>query len=247
MDINVTLVTSISVAVVVFIILLLKFLDSIKKETPKEAVDIEVKFKQLLAEAKVGDTVYFGEYVQGAESKDPIEWLVLFNSNNRALLLSKHGLDCKAYHFEAKNVSWEKSRLRSWLNEEFISNAFANWEEKYILSDVVINNNNSLFNTVGGKSTQDKVFLLSIEEALKYFDSDEKRIIYPTPLAVKHGAFVSKDTEGPLKLTTCYWLRTPGDKDTKAALVNNDGSINYSGFGVEGNVVSIRPAIWVRV
>ncbi len=48
----------------------------------------------------LGTVITFGKYPQNQEGVDqtPIEWLVLDRKEQRALLLSKYGLDVKAYH-----------------------------------------------------------------------------------------------------------------------------------------------------
>ena len=86
---------------------------------------------------KVGDIVTFGRYPQTAEGTDqtPIEWIVLDydEKENKALLLSKYGLDVKPYNTEWTGITWEKCTLRTWLNGEFLNKAFSAGEQSAIL------------------------------------------------------------------------------------------------------------------
>ena len=75
---------------------------------------------------KKGDIIEFGIYPQGADgSVLPIEWIVLDVNENEALLISRHGLDCKQYHHERTKITWEYCDLRKWLNNDFIRSAFS--------------------------------------------------------------------------------------------------------------------------
>lgn len=61
------------------------------------------------------DTVKFGSYPQNdvsGKTKEPIEWIVLEIQNDKALLLSKFIIDCKSYHNEQLDITWENCDLR---------------------------------------------------------------------------------------------------------------------------------------
>ena len=103
------------------------------------------------------DTVTFGSYPQSDESgtiKDPIEWLVLDNQGNKALLLSKYILNFDFYNKNNSNVKWENSTIRKWLNNEFYNSAFSDTEKISIINNI------------------DKAFLLSLDDCVKYFYVD---------------------------------------------------------------------------
>ena len=79
---------------------------------------------------KKGDIIKFGKYPQDSnDSKSPIEWLVLDVKGNEALLISRYGLDCKRYHHERDDITWEDCDLRKWLNCDFLKSAFSNCSE----------------------------------------------------------------------------------------------------------------------
>ncbi len=83
--------------------------------------------------------IQFGSYPQAKDGVDktPIEWLVLVHDNNRALLISRYGLDSQPYNTEITETTWEKCTLRKWLNETFLNAAFSKEEQaKILLSNI---------------------------------------------------------------------------------------------------------------
>lgn len=209
--------------------------------------------------AKAGDTVLFGSYRQdnapGAEKK-PVEWLVLEKRGGRLLLLSKYALDCKKYNERRGNVTWETCTLRSWLNGEFYSTAFDGTEQGRILMTTVKNEDNPVHGTKGGRTTKDKVFLLSIGEVLRYFNPDPEaespaRCVKATEYARAQGGFAYREAKYEWVNTKEYdgnswwWLRSPGSTGYCAALVYINGRVVSSGRGVNYDDNVVRPALWL--
>lgn len=201
--------------------------------------------KQLLENPKVGDIVIFGSYEQDfdtANGKEAIKWKVLANEKGKLLLISEYALDCKPYNEEYEDVTWKTSSIRRWLNGEFIRAAFTGDEQERIAEITVENSNNSEYRTKGGKNTKDKLFLLSIEEAEKYFTSDEARACIPTTYAVANGVYrYYRDTNCD------WWLRTPGSSQNYAACVLCDGGVHTGGNYVAEDDGAVRPALWVDI
>ena len=194
--------------------------------------------------AKTGDIVKFGSYPQSEDAdteKTAIEWEVLAKENERILLISKYGLDCKPYNEKREAVTWETSSIRRWLNEEFMQVAFIGDEQKWIAEITLENPNNRKFRTKGGRKTQDKIFLLSIEEAEKYFASEVARACTPTNYAVANGAYEEEKTGN-----CSWWLRSPGLFQNNAAFVGNDGGVYVNGR-VDYDHLADRPALWVNL
>ena len=201
--------------------------------------------------AKVGDIVYFGTYEQDNDTtndKENIEWLVLAKENNRVLVISDKALDCRAYQANSVSyVTWEKCSLRKWLNNDFFSTAFSDDEKAMIPTVTVSADKNPKYNTNPGNATKDKVFLLSIVEAEKYFTSDEARKCVPTEYAISNGASTSDSYTKGGKATCLWWLRSPGFDQFIAAYVNYFGPVLRYGRSV-GNVSnSVRPAMWITI
>ncbi len=134
-----------------------------------------------------GSIVKFGKYYQTiGKNKEDIEWIVLDEKEDRALLICKYVLDAKAYNEQLVDITWEKCTLRKWLNTAFIKDAFSEYDQQNIISVTIKNHDNSsplrmkvpvwlqqynqYGSTVsGGNDTTDRVFILSWEEAIEYF------------------------------------------------------------------------------
>ncbi len=130
-----------------------------------------------IEDAAVGDIVYFGSYEQDNDAvngTEPVEWYVLDKADGEATLLAVHLLDCQQYHEADENITWENCTLRSWLNGEFYNTAFSEEEQAAIVNTNVINEDNSYWgwDMEGGNDTEDKVWLLSLEEIERYFHID---------------------------------------------------------------------------
>jgi len=191
---------------------------------------------------KVGDILYYGRYQQsddiGIEPK-PIAWRVLANENGRVLVLSEKGLDCQPYNTEYAKIIWKDCTLRSWLNKEFLDTAFFASEQKAIAMTSVVNNDDQGTSNKSGNITQDKIFLLSIEEAKKYFSGNSDRVAVNTAYAQLQGAYTSKKGMG------WWWLRSPSLSADYASGVDLDGSFYKHGSIVSNNSSAIRPALWL--
>lgn len=209
------------------------------------------------AQFTVGNYVTFGEYPQTTAGEDmtPIEWLVLARDGNKALLISRYGLDAQPYNTDHTSVTWETCTLRTWLNVTFYNKAFSSDEQAAILTTSVDNGKNqgySKWSTSGGNNTEDKVFLLSYAEANKYFGvtydniSNTKSRVAPTAYAIAQGAWASSSNKTADSTDAgWWWLRSPGNYQDFAAVVDTDGSLrNITVNYVSG---SVCPALWVNI
>ena len=162
------------------------------------------------------------------------------------LMISREAVDCMSYDDDWINLTWEKSKLREWLNNEFVDEAFSDEEKEKLVSVRNENKCNPKYGTPGGNDTYDKVFLLSIDEVVKYFMPEDpfknELLLYPTKYARSQGVSVSRNM-------TCYWwLRTPGERVyncTNMATVMPDGRINMHGACPYSDRLGIRPVIAV--
>ena len=211
----------------------------------------------------IGSYVVFGTYPQTSRGTDstPVEWLILDYdaAANRALLISRYGLDSQPYNTENAEVTWEQCTLRTWLNNDFYQRAFIDAEKEAILTTMVDNSSAQQYsgwNTDGGSNTQDKVFLLSITEAIRYFgllnpqqtdnENNMKARLSPTDYAIRQRAYTNKGTrtvEG--KPSGIWWLRSPGSQQDFAASIRSSGNIGMD--NVYRVAESIRPAIWINL
>ena len=218
-----------------------------KDENLKAAAAREAKLKPYKT---VGSYVTYGTYPQTEAGNDstPIEWLVLEYDakNNKALLISRYGLDCQPYNSSRTDVTWETCSLRTWLNGTFLNKAFSKAEQGAILTTEVDNSKSqcySGYSTNGGNNTKDKVFLLSYAEALKYFKNDEARKCAPTDYAIKQGTWTSSSYKVDGRATCFWWLRSPGSSSSSAAFVGCNGARSY--FDVDYSDGAVRPAFWL--
>ncbi|MCL2079972.1 MAG: DUF6273 domain-containing protein [Oscillospiraceae bacterium] len=169
--------------------------------------------------ANIGDVIPFGGY----------NWRVLDVQGGKAFIISEDILERRPYHEPGGRITWENSTIRNYLNSEFLS-SFSQADQAKISETTVINNNNPTYDTPGGNNTVDKVFLLSIYEAGRYFENDSARIAY--------------DSDGE---AVWWWLRSPGDYSYYAAFVNNVGYLNHNGGNVNNNIPGVRPALWLNL
>ncbi|MBE6772937.1 MAG: hypothetical protein E7544_01810 [Ruminococcaceae bacterium] len=214
------------------------------KDVADKAGDIRLqKNKDQLKNIKIGSYINFGAYEQDNNSsngKEDIEWLVLEVKDGKALVISKYVLDCKPYNTSYTDVTWETCTLRKWLNSNFINSAFSTNEKAMIPTVTVSADENPLYSTNPGNTTQDQVFLLSIMEAKKYFSYNGARQCEATEYAVANGA------HGTISLDLWFWwLRSPGSRQNLAVNVASDGDIFESGGGVDHSNDAVRPALWI--
>lgn len=213
-------------------------------------------------EYKAGDTVVFGAYEQDnddANGKEAIEWIVLnVNEDGSFTLISRYGLDVQPYNAEYVAITWENSTLRAWLNEDFADAAFTQEEQEKLLVTTVKNEDHPEMGTDGGSDTQDKVYLLSINEACDYYSDEEvysiftdnaSRMCVPTAYAIAQGAFTSGNAPNGGTLSCWWWLRSIGGYSGGAMFVNNIGIVT-AGAGFGGNRVNndnycVRPVIHI--
>lgn len=221
------------------------------KDSNDKLLSIKRQYHQIaISKAKVGDTVFFGSYEQDNDTtngKEDVEWNVLAKESDRVLLISKYALDCKPYNADYVDVTWETCSLRQWLNGTFLNDAFSTEEQALIQDTYVSADANPKYDTNPGNATTDKVFLLSVDEAEMYFDSDESRKCIPTNYAKANGAYTSS---GKTKagVPTCWWyLRSSGVNQAYAAIVHYGGSVMSYGVSVDNDYDCVRPALWINL
>lgn len=204
--------------------------------------------------AQVGSTVQLGGY----------DWRILDVQDGKALVLSEKTLTNKMYHSAGGiGVTWEKSEIREWLNGEFYDDTFTPDEKEKIIETKIENKDNQWYGTEGGADTMDKVFLLSLEEVVKYFGDSGWLANKPDYYAYIDDMYnekrIAKDQDGN---DSFWWLRSPGyqdvyndddNDDSYAAAVGTDGIIQ---FALMMNVVNrkiyagnggVRPALWLEL
>lgn len=179
----------------------------------------------------------------------PCLWRVLDVQGGRALLLTEKIPEKRPYHSSITAVTWEECALRKYLNGAFLQK-FSSQEQSRIVPTVNTNPDNSWYGTAGGRNTTDKVFLLSIEEVVKYFgDSGQlwevikgRGYIYDEYKSARIAKYQGEEV--------WWWLRSPGDSDGYAfgaAYVGRDGTLFVRGTNVDSADGGVRPALWINL
>ena len=200
--------------------------------------------KESLENIAIGDYIKFGAYEQDNvdNGKEIIEWLVLDMCEDKALIISKYAIDCQPYNNKYTDVTWGTCSLRKWLNNEFCNLAFSAQEKELIYTTTMTLNNNPISSTSVENPKQDKVFLLSILEFNKYFNSSAGRQCCPTAYATAKGVYVANPNGNCL-----WWLRSPGKNKSQAASVYSSGSLYEGGYEVNSSYLGIRPTMWIDI
>lgn len=215
--------------------------------------------------AKPGEVITFGTYPHTAGGTDatPIKWRVLQNSGSELFLLSEHLLDCKRYHgktaditwYDCVDITWQDCDLRKWLNDGFYNTAFTAAEKEFIKTAHCADNGE------GTPDTEDKVFLPSVSEIKDASDKlgKELRRAFGTDFAkikksdgcklrlydkTSQNNYIVRNGEA----VGCawWWLRTQGNKPSRAHFMGTNFSIrSYGNNSIAG--YGVRPALKINL
>ena len=219
------------------------------KDSREKAKEIFGRYKdEKLKVADIGDTVYLGKYEQDndpSNGKEDIEWLVIDKAADRVLVISKYALDSHPYHTSKDVVTWNTCALRAWLNGTFYNEAFDFDEQERVIPAAVTADENPAYATDPGSDTTDRIFILSVSEANRYFSTYDDRMCEPTEYAIARGVGVGNSFEEFGK-TLCWWvLRTPGFYPDYTSFVFYSGYVNVYGYDVSLPSDAIRPVMWI--
>lgn len=186
-----------------------------------------------------GDIVWMG--------KTPMPWVVLEKKNKKVLLISKYAIECKPFNFRYEITGWHDSTIRKWLNEEFVNQAFTD-SEKQLINKVYIDDDDVLSLEGNSSSMADDIFLLSMDEAVRYFKTDDERRARVTKYAVRHSLWTLFEDYGH------WWLRNAKGKTVGAAYVKaygpvfkHGGTIISNGFLADYDNYGVRPAVYLNL
>jgi len=136
--------------------------------------------------------------------------------------------------------AWDESVLRKSLNTRFLSEAFTA-DEQQAIPTVTIKAENRPYKNAdidAGKDTQDRIFLLSYSEAMKYMPAPEQRASHPT------ASLLRARTYWQLALIDSEWLlRHPN------ATHGGDCCAGFTSEGIFTDYANragyIRPSCWI--
>ena len=207
-----------------------------------------------LKDAKTGDVVVFGSYEQNANASDgnePLEWLVLAKDGGSLLVITLYAVEHMQFHSSLSAVTWETSAVRAFLNGEFLNKAFSEEEKAKIRQTTVIAEKNPDYpNSRPGNDTEDKVFLLNVQEKALYFQDKADAICAPTKTVIASSNVFSHTKKAWYSghdYLCSWWLRSPGMyKDLYVSYVDHSGNVSGGGqVYLEGTDLCVRPAMWI--
>jgi hypothetical protein len=195
-----------------------------------------------LVAANIPENLEVGETIPGFGG---YAWLVLDINDERATIITKDVVAIKLYndpdsfsgtHEDLYNADWEHCTLRAWLNDDFYHTTFNDAEKAVIAESHITNPDNPVYGTPGCGVTTDRVYILSIDEAERYFAGNGARIATMDNVAAKEfieETFVDvgdaanlTDDEIQRILSSFPWLlRTPGEDIWRTSAVDADGSL----------------------
>ena len=216
------------------------------------------------------DVVSFGSYEQDGNlenGKEEIEWIVLDKKGNEYLLLSKYVLDYYKFYKEKAAgglISWNNSEIRTWANAEFMNTAFTENEQKNIMQSSVDNTVNEYYNL---RPSEDKIFLLSIDEILKYFGNknenydelkadnyivaNDKTRTFATTFARDRGVIIGgkSNLTGIEDRYSCgYYTRSMFNSNYNQVIyIKDNGSDGHIAAYDTWKRFGFRPAMWVKI
>ncbi len=170
--------------------------------------------KGRILQAEPGNVVYFAK----------TDWYLADRSGDRVLLIKKSSFEITsdmADYSKDRNLTWESSTIRSYLNSDYLKDGFSDEELKMIIPTVLKADSNPVYNTSGGNDTEDKVFIISAKEFEEYSD------------------LLNKTTK------QCWWTRTAGANEGSLVFVETDKTILYYGSAMTESDIRAKPAIWI--
>lgn len=233
----------------------------------------------------IDDIVEFGSYEQDNDLEngpEKIEWMVLDIKDGNALLLSKYVLEEDWWYDHDYQAVWETSGMREKLNSVFYDTAFDEEEKEHVVLSEIENYYVDWFSSYQEgvelkktmiPSTTDHVFLLSMEDVIKYFEPLKDTRYYQCKESVTHATRYLIENEyvetlstklnmwdGSImypedswneendwyKETVCWYTRTVMNNGVDSGLpigVDYEGGIAY----LQGDWPLTRPAIWVKL
>lgn len=198
-----------------------EYLDS----TAKAEETMSKALHHKLQKAQVGEYIEYGKNEDG----NSISWRILDKKDDKLLLISKDQICESAVFTEySEEWNWANSSIREYLNDDFVFSSFTEDEIAMIDEEEVKSKTGPTKDRV---NSRDKVFLLSEEEAEKYFTDDEDRC------------------EG---MSESWLLRdvvsNHGEKwkTIQMNIVRDNGDIMSYPIHA-GDIVGVRPAMWINV
>ncbi len=237
------------------------FLDSSEESQNTDNVDSNVRFL-LDGRYHLEGTIKLGRYKDYRDENNEwvtndIEWFVLAEDteNNKILVISKQIIDGKPYDSSGEAVAWNDSELRTWLNTEFLENAFKESEQSIIAESEILNDS-------GEVVCVDKVFLITSELFGQYLSpySEYPKEAQATEYAYEQGLLCGSGkhrpkTGGTIRFSNgdkysssfsyAYWWYLDTEETKRIHYISSSGNPVTSSYDNVDDIYGVRPAMWL--
>lgn len=226
--------------------------------TTVAAVEAEALETVELKRAEAGDIVQMGTYEQDGdtETEDPIYWDVLDKDGDSILIISHDVIGYQRFSDSPNCVIWEDSQIRTWLNEEFYTDAFDKETQARIKRYVISGADESIWESRG--DTTDRIFLLSWKEIERYYGHKlpkaEALLCKPSKAVLQRYEEIKQQrvrekipfAESAPDVTEgiSWMLRSTGKSQNHISIIRGDG---YYSQCMADYYQGVRPAMWIDV
>lgn len=192
--------------------------------------------------AGVGDVINFGKFPlslmgQGYTDEIELSWKVIKRDGTRVLALCNDVIDVRRFGGE----TWAESSLRYWLNNDFYNSCFTSGEKAMIPTVTVTTPANEETQVSGGADTNDKVFLLSIDEARAHLGDTQ----FTDWALEKFRLTKEEEYRSWYKQNEPYWwLRSPGHLHDVCYVTRDRTIFTYAD---PDSLYGVRPAVWIEM
>ncbi|MBQ9544670.1 MAG: hypothetical protein IJV00_06050 [Clostridia bacterium] len=210
-----------------------------------------------LEDAAIGDRFTFGAFEQdsnAANGAEPVSWIVIRRDVGKTLVISekvigympfKQGTDEEKY----PRSLYKDSDLRAYLNGDFYNGAFSGAEkEAILLSKITTEYKDEQYNILQ-YDTEDKVFVLSRDEAARYV-SGVGNIVFgvPTKSVEEANPYRIESVSGVdgIESAVPWWLRDMGSDSARCAgyiPASSEQRRTYDQAVYDS--LGVRPAMWI--
>lgn len=183
----------------------------------------------------IGSVVEYGRYEQDNNTEngaEPIEWIVIGQTDGNVNLISKYILDLQRYNIEKVDITWASSNLRKWLNNDFLNKAFSSEEKKNMIPWE--------YKDTDDVKLSDYVYCLSLSDVESLWPSQNDRVAKVTDYVFALDDYTNTTREGQ------WWLRSESVYNglfRTAQDVYSSGIIGVDNF--RSMTIGARPCICV--
>ena len=195
---------------------------------------------------QIGDIITFGCYEQDNvrdDNLEPLKWRVLDKQDGKLFIITEQAVEMLPYF----GIYWKHSHIGGWLNYSFIMDFTAEEKAMIVKSSVSADAHPDRPETDQGSATKHGVYLLSVDEVLKYFPEPEDRVCYATE-------YLQYESENTSHLTglesdgrCAWWLRTALDNFSSGALIADIDGNGGVGWATHNCRLALRPVCWIQL